>query len=209
MDETPCYMDMSSDTTLDFIGNKNVDGVNTGHDKSRFTVVLCICADGRIINTMIILKGLVNVPRVDVPANIRLYASKGGSMNEKLMQDWVRSVFCSRGPYLATEASLLLMDCHQSHQMEPVIQLLKSYNVKTKMIPPKTTSYLQPLDVTGGPNKKFKQCMRQQWEHWMHHTEPEYTPAGNRRRPSYQHLVDMVSRAVEGITADTIKQACI
>ena len=95
MDETPCYMDMSSDTTLDFIGNKNVDGVNTGHDKSRFTVVLCFCADGRIINTMMILKGPVNVPRVDVPANIRLYASKGGSMNEKLMHDWIRSVFCS------------------------------------------------------------------------------------------------------------------
>ena len=33
MDETPCYFNMASDQTLDFKGDKNVDGIDTGHRK--------------------------------------------------------------------------------------------------------------------------------------------------------------------------------
>ena len=207
MDETPCYMDMSNDSTLDFVGNKNVDATNTGNDKSRFTVVLCICADGRILNAMVILKGLVHVPRCDIPQNIKLFASKGGSMNETLMHQWIQSVFTTRGRYLSTEPSLLIMDSHRSHYVETVITKLKSYNIKTKLVPPKTTPYLQPLDVTGGPNKVFKHLMRGEWQDWLHNEIPEYTQAGNRRRPSYQHLINMVSRSIIALNVEVIRRA--
>ena len=58
MDKTPCYFDMALDQTLHFKGNKNVNGIDTGHRKLRFTVTLCCCADGRMVKTLIVFKGL-------------------------------------------------------------------------------------------------------------------------------------------------------
>ena len=45
MDETPCWMDMPSDTTVHFSGSKSVSVKTTGHEKNHFTVVL---ADGML-----------------------------------------------------------------------------------------------------------------------------------------------------------------
>ena len=93
MDETPCYFDMASDQTLHFKGANNVDGVDTGHRKSRFTVVLCCSGDGRMIKTLIIFKGLKNVPKLNLPSSIEVTVSMGGSMNTGIMLKWVRSCF--------------------------------------------------------------------------------------------------------------------
>ena len=40
MDETPCYFDMCHNRTLHFKGEKAIDGLDSGHSKNRFTVVL-------------------------------------------------------------------------------------------------------------------------------------------------------------------------
>ena len=85
MDKTPCYFDMASDQTLHFKGDKNVDGIDTGHRKSYFTVTLCCCADGRMVNTLVVFKGLKNVPKLSLPADVEVTVSMGGSMNTGLM----------------------------------------------------------------------------------------------------------------------------
>ena len=64
MDETPVYIDMVSPTTLDFIGNKNVDGTTTGNEKSRFTVAITVSASGIMLKAYVIFKGLKNVPKI-------------------------------------------------------------------------------------------------------------------------------------------------
>ena len=81
MDKTPCYFDMASDQTLHFRGEKNVDGIDTDHKKSRFTVALCCSADGRMIKSLIVFKGLKKVPKLSVPTNVEVTVSMGGSMN--------------------------------------------------------------------------------------------------------------------------------
>ena len=58
IDEMPCYFDMASDQIFHFKGDKNVDGIDTDHRKSRFTATPCCCADGRMVKTLIIFKGL-------------------------------------------------------------------------------------------------------------------------------------------------------
>ena len=77
MDETPCYFDMASDLTLHVKGDKNVDGVDTGHRKSRFSVTLCCCADGRMVKTLIIFKGLKNAPKLNLPSDVEVAVSMG------------------------------------------------------------------------------------------------------------------------------------
>ena len=113
MDETPCYVDMVGTSTLHFKGEKNVDGQTTGHDKTRFTVVITIDANGRVLKSLVILKGLKKVPKVQVPDNIEVVVSDGGSMNEDIMKVWISKIFTSRGPYLATQKGVLFMDSHR------------------------------------------------------------------------------------------------
>ena len=58
MDETLVHVDMISSSTMDFVGNKNVDASHCDATKASFTVVLCVSASGRVLKTMIIFKGL-------------------------------------------------------------------------------------------------------------------------------------------------------
>ncbi len=207
MDETPCYFDMCGDTTLDFVGEKNVDIVHTGNDKARLTVVLCCCLDGHWTKTMVILKGLQRVPQVPVPDNMVLAVAKGGTMNETLMLEWIDKVFMARGNYLAHAQSMLLIDSHKSHFVQPVLDAFRRLNVSVKRIPPKTTSFLQPLDVSGGPNGLFKQNMRKEWQEWMASAPKEYTVKGNIKRPSYEVILQMISRSVRNITRENVSKA--
>ena len=57
MDETPVYLDMFSDTTIDFVGAENVSIVTTGREKYRLTVLLSICANGWKLPPLIVAKG--------------------------------------------------------------------------------------------------------------------------------------------------------
>ena len=54
MDETACYMDMLSDTTIDVRGAKSVSLKTTGHEKDHFTVILSARADGKKLKPFII-----------------------------------------------------------------------------------------------------------------------------------------------------------
>lgn len=206
MDETPCFFDMAGDSTIHFKGEKNVDGVDTGHRKSRFTTVIAASASGRMLKALIILKGLKKTPELKLPKNIIVTVAPKGSMNSELMQSWLKSCFSSRGPYFAQTKSLLLMDSYGSHRKPEVINTLKSkYNTTTVFIPPKTTHILQPMDVA--VNSPFKAALRGCWENWFRNGEKVYTAKGYRKRPSYQEIVDMVSISLDAIKEETIKKA--
>ena len=62
IDEAPAYFDMLSSNTLEFIGSKTVDLINTGHDKTRLTLIITIGADGKLLPIGVIFKGLKNKP---------------------------------------------------------------------------------------------------------------------------------------------------
>lgn len=57
MDETPVYLDMVSNTTLDIRGAKEVLVQTTGQEKQRVTVVLTVTAAGTKLKPMVIFKG--------------------------------------------------------------------------------------------------------------------------------------------------------
>ena len=137
MDETPVYIDMISSTTLDFTGEKNVNGASTGHEKSRLTVAISTVASGKMLKGYVFFKGLKNIPKCNVPANTVMNVSIGGSMKEELMLDWCQKVFRARGSFLYNEDSLLLLDTHASHTRPSVKEELDKMNVKIKFAPAK------------------------------------------------------------------------
>lgn len=205
MDEVPCYIDMASTRTITFKGDRTVDSIDTGHGKTRFTTVLCVGMGGQMTKAMIILKGLKNLPKVKVPKNIHLATSMSGSMNETLMHQWIDRVFCGRGPFSLCAKSLLFMDQFGSHKHDSVLQKLKAMKTEVLFIPTGTTSYFQPLDVA--VNASFKSALREQWEYWLSEGEHQFTPKGNRKRPSWQQIVNFVSASIEKLDKSSFKRA--
>ena len=56
MDEIPCYLDMNYETTIDFIGRKNVETLTNGKEQYRISVILSITGDGYKLPPLIIMK---------------------------------------------------------------------------------------------------------------------------------------------------------
>ena len=63
MDETPTYIDMLANRTVDIKGTKTVELHHTGHLKSRFTTVLTIAANGYRLPSYLILRKLKKTPK--------------------------------------------------------------------------------------------------------------------------------------------------
>ena len=57
MDETACYMDMPSDTTVAHTGSHSIPLKTTGHKKDHFTVILTAKANGTKLKPFVIFKG--------------------------------------------------------------------------------------------------------------------------------------------------------
>ena len=208
MDETPCYFDMSNAHTIEFKGAKTVEIMGTGLSKRRFTVVLCIRMDGKVIDVMVIFKGLKKMQKIDeLPKNIVVTVAKGGSMKYDIMMEWIDKVWSVRGNYFAHTKSILYMDQYGTHVRDEIVNYLRDqYGTECFWIPKRLTSVLQPLDVV--VNAPFKAYMRQQWSRWF--ADPEkhfYTRAGNRKPPSYSEIVKFVSDAVKELNSDTVKKS--
>ena len=86
MDETPAYFDMLDTQTIDFIGTKTVDLLNSGHDKNRFSLVITITSGGLMLPIGVIFKGLKKVPNCVIPQNVFVYTNSSGTMDGDIMQ---------------------------------------------------------------------------------------------------------------------------
>ena len=56
MDETPIWMDMPGNYTLETKGTKTVTMTTTGHEKERFTIKLAALADGTKLMPLVLFK---------------------------------------------------------------------------------------------------------------------------------------------------------
>jgi transposase-like protein len=207
MDETPVYIDMMSNTTISFKGEKTTEAVNTGNSKTRFTVVVTISSSGKLLKAMVIIKGRKTVPKCKIPSRIYVTVSEGGSMKESLMKDWIEKCFHTRGIFAQKAKSLLIMDEFKTHKNKEITEMLKKLKTTVKLIPPKMTHFLQPLDVA--IFSSFKSALKFEWEKWMSETPPQYTPKGYRKRPDWETIFKFVDRALSSIQKDAIKKSFV
>ena len=94
MDETPVWFDMPSARTVNAKGEKTVLVNTTGHEKSRFTVVLACLADGTKLKPMVIFKRKT-LPKVNFPPGVLIHCHPKGWMDEAGMKLWVEKVWRS------------------------------------------------------------------------------------------------------------------
>jgi hypothetical protein len=167
-------------------------------------VVVTVSAAGAMLVGYIIFKGLKKAPNCVYPPNVVATASKSGTMNTELMADYLDKII---KPVVSTQngESLMLLDQFRAHSTAPVMEKFRSLNVKPLLIPGGFTHCLQPLDVS--INKPLKEAFKAEWSQWMIAEQPVITRGGNRQRPSYQKIVDMLGRSLDRISPTIIRNS--
>jgi hypothetical protein len=113
-----------------------------------------------------------------------------GTMDQYIMADYINRIIL---PETLGEPCLLYLDEHASHSTASIIAQFESIKCEDKLIPPCYTSCLQPLDVS--VNKPIKDLYRSHWQKWFcSPSENSTTPAGNRKKPSYEDLTSWLSQ---------------
>ena len=197
MDETPIWLDMAADSTVDFVGNKSVPIKTTGHEKSRVTVVLAAKANGSKLPPFIIFKG----KRVDkVIVVVRAYSGNGW-MNEDLTHTWLNKVWGT----LAFSRRLLCWDAYRCHIQDSTKQILSKLKTDAAVIPGGCTGLLQAPDMSW--NKPFKTYYREIYEDWLNDGEKATTKGGNMKPPTRVQLATWVKAAWDKVPTELIKKS--
>ena len=204
MDETPMCFDMPSNTTLHRKGEKTVLIRTTGHEKTRFTVVLGCTADGGKLPPMVIFKRKTP-PKEEFPRGIIIHQHPKGWMDEDGVLLWLNKAWGQRSGALMKQPSLLVWDQFRAHLTDRVKNHLKRNKTVQAVIPGGLTGILQPLDVC--LNKPFKANMRKLWAEWMCEGKPEVTAKGNLKRAPLSTVVEWVKEAWEAIPEKMIKKS--
>ena len=201
MDETPVWFDMPSARTVNSRGEKTVLINTTGHEKSRFTVVLSCLANGTKLKPMVIFKRKT-MPKEKFPPGVVVHCHEKGWMDEAGLKIWIEKVWKSRPGGLLRKKSLLIWDSFRAHLVDSVKRVVKETNTDIAVIPGGLTSVLQPLDVS--LNKPFKDQLREKWTTWMIEGEKEHTAGGNVKAASLSTMCQWVDEAWKSLPAEMV-----
>lgn len=211
MDETPMTFDLPENFTVDKKGEKTIHVKTTGHEKTRFTVVLTCLANGNKLPPMIVFKRKTLPKGAAFPSGVLVRAQENGWMDDTLTMDWFKNVWCKKPGSLLRKPSLLVWDMFKPHCSEVIKKHSQTSKTTLCVIPGGLTSILQPLDVS--INKPFKVYMRKYWTEWIQSDLPTKTKGGNLRKPDITVIAQWVKDAWDLIPAEMIvksfKKCCI
>ncbi len=189
MDETAVWFDMLAETSVDQKGVKTVSVKTTGHEKSKFTVILTANGAGAKLKPYVVFYGGTRKVK-ELTESKRLSgtvatSSVNGWMNDDLTKDYLQRILGK----LSVRKRILIWDAYRCHLSEATKSELKcGYNITTAVIPGGCTKFLQAPDVCW--NKPFKDKLHELYDGWMSgDDDKEYTIGGNLKAPSFGHSV--------------------
>ena len=203
-DETACWMDMPSDTTVNLTGSRSVPLKSTGHEKDHFTVILTARADGTKAKPYVVFKGKGTrlIKDLQCIAGIVVRFSSNGWMNDSLTIDYLHAIIGQ----LTFHKRLLVWDAYRCHTSEAVHAETSRLRLHTAIVPGGCTKYIQAADVVW--NACFKSHMRSCYDTWL--SEPgchEYTRGGNLKPPSRSLLCEWVKLCWEKVPSEMVKES--
>ena len=204
MDETACWMDMPSDTTVDSTGARSVPIKTTGHEKDHFTVILTARADGVKLMPYVVFKGKGTrlIKALQNIGGIVVRFSSNGWMNDSLTTDYLRTIIGQ----LSFNKRLLIWDAYRCHTSKATQAEATRLRLDTAIIPGGCTKFIQAADVVW--NACFKSHMRRQYDTWI--AEPdchEFTRGGNLKPPSRSLLCEWVKASWAAVSLEMVKDS--
>ena len=203
MDETSVHFDMPLSYTWTQRGERRVKVRATSGQSIALTVLLTCDSTGQKYMPLVIVKNsscTAREPEITTWNNQLLVVNtpKRAYINCKILKEWIH---CSRHYLQSSRSSRrrsrqarqkhLLMDSCPAHKSKTVARQLESLGINYKLIPPRTTSTLQPLDVA--LMKPFKHSIRQQFIDYIN--QGATTVRGNYMKPSLDLLLTWISRS--------------
>ena len=201
MDETPVWVDMPGEYTLELKGTRSVTMKTTGYEKSRITVMLAAMADGTKLPPMVLFKGVR--PPKEIPLGIHIKMTPKATSNTEVMQHWLHNVWRKRG----NTRRMLVWDSFSAH-ITPVVKesVGVKYNTDMAVIPGGCTSKLQPCDVSW--NRPFKDIYRDAYDEWLaDESKVELTRGGNRKPPNRIIILKWIKEAWATISPALIRKS--
>ncbi|KZL84411.1 pogo transposable element with krab domain-like [Colletotrichum incanum] len=183
-DETPIHFEYLDGSTWADKGARTVAGKTdrSGWSKRQATLILYIFANSiqRILPKLIFHgkpssqggqiegnKGSKYSSQITVKFNDTAYN------NEYLLDRWITEEFL---PLTAGQEYLLVIDVATFHKTPSILSGLRTNHITPSLIPPGTTSLLQPLDTA--VNKPFKQWLSEATDDYVYNAEQLAQAAG-------------------------------
>jgi hypothetical protein len=128
----------------------------TGHEHSRYTVILSARADGVKLRPFVVFRGKGKRVESDLRSvsGVVIRFSDNGWMNDSLTIDYVGTIVES----IAFRNRLLIWDAYRCHISEAVTSELRRLKVHSVVVPGGCTKFVQAADVCW--NAPFKSLMR-------------------------------------------------
>ncbi|CAI7764858.1 unnamed protein product, partial [Closterium sp. NIES-53] len=132
-DQTPLFLEMPAERTLEMKGARTVHVPTAGYEKERLTVMLAVTAGGMKLPPYVVFKR-ETLPKIPVPRGVVIRVQDKGWMDEKLVQDWAAQVLV---PFLKSlreeggqrKEALLVLDSYRGHITEAVGQTMKLFKL--------------------------------------------------------------------------------
>uniref|UniRef100_K7GJK9 HTH CENPB-type domain-containing protein n=1 Tax=Pelodiscus sinensis TaxID=13735 RepID=K7GJK9_PELSI len=184
-DQTLLNFDNPYNRTLEVKGSKTVSIATTGHETSRFTVMLACTADGTKLPPYIVFKRKTMPKNVIFPNTVHVHIHPKGWIDEALMLNWLQTVWAKR------LGGLMILDAFRCHHMPSIQKRLQQDKTDLAIIPGGMTKTLQPLDVT--VNKPMKDAFCRKWNTWLLEGEHTFTAGGRMRTPTLQDVTQWIA----------------
>ena len=153
-DQSGFNYEMHSGRTLDFKGVKDVSSLiqSSSALTHSYTIQPLIKIDGTLHERLLVcLQEKNGFPKTKVPlnpSNIYLKCSSSGKLTKQIIFDWYDHIFFPEISSNSDKKGLLLYDSWTGFgHKEDIISRRNDIQVSLEIIPPKTTSMIQPLDV--------------------------------------------------------------
>jgi len=131
--------------------------ISDPENRELVTSMECISADGRSINPMIIMAGIVFKEKHfdnNLNGQTLLAMSESGYTNDMLSYEWIKHFNRETKEGAQNRQRLLVMDGHGSHLTREFVTYCYENRITPFLLPPHSTHLLQPLDI--GVFQSFK-----------------------------------------------------
>lgn len=166
VDETPIYMEMPENKTVEFKGAKDIDIATFGGEKVRISLILACAGNGTKLPPLLIFKAKrggkleKNLSSLSIvkEKKIFIFCQEKAWCDNDIFINWIKDFYVPYETLIIKKTCLLILDKAPSHCSDLTLEFMNKHKIKRVFIPGGLTRKLQPLDVA--VNKSIKECKK-------------------------------------------------
>jgi hypothetical protein len=204
MDETPLLLDMPMKRSIEVKGKKCVPYVNTGNERKRVSVILCVSEYGQKMIPMLVVSDNHRFEQGTCINGLTAFKQKNTFMTGSLTVEWLNRIFLHESctGQLPNGKRLLVLDSFSGHISSVFKERINEIGLSTAVIPGGCTKDLQPLDI--GVNRSFKSHFRHLWDQWIQRPDLPCTATGKVRAINMHDIAELVRIAWDKVPTECI-----